>query len=280
MSGVHVMAYRQEEYVSEIVDQSGVLGPQPWRRDCQPSMPPSRPSAHHSRDRQNPPERDSCPSDNGSRCTRRIDDRAVASQPRRSSSASTSRSASSASASTRPGARSWRPRWRRGDFTPRRADALAQVAGRRHDARRQCRHPAGRRAGDPGRRRIQLVQTLIDLPLSIDSSIVAALEAGLAVSKGRPLVNSVTGEEERLEAVLPLVKKYDCAGGRDLQRRDRHLRGPGRPLRGGEEDRPARRRTTASSPGHRRRPAGDADRRARATPAVRCSSCCAGCARS
>ena len=55
------------------------------------------------------------------------------------------------------------------------------------------------------------MQSLTDLPLSIDSSIVAALEAGLAVYKGRPLVNSVTGEEERLEAVLPLIKKYDCA---------------------------------------------------------------------
>ena len=40
---------------------------------------------------------------------------------------------------------------------------------------------------------------------------MAALEAGLAVYQGRPLVNSVTGEEERLEAVLPLIKKYDCA---------------------------------------------------------------------
>ena len=58
---------------------------------------------------------------------------------------------------------------------------------------------------------IQLVQSLTDLPLSIDSSIVKALEAGLAVYKGRPLLNSVTGEEERLEVVLPLVKKYDCA---------------------------------------------------------------------
>jgi 5-methyltetrahydrofolate--homocysteine methyltransferase len=60
-------------------------------------------------------------------------------------------------------------------------------------------------------RTIQLVQSLTDLPLSIDSSIVAALEAGLAVYQGRPLVNSVTGEEERLEAVLPLIKRYDCA---------------------------------------------------------------------
>jgi 5-methyltetrahydrofolate--homocysteine methyltransferase len=58
---------------------------------------------------------------------------------------------------------------------------------------------------------VQLVQSLTDVPLSIDSSIVAALEAGLAVYKGKPLVNSVTGEEERLESVLPLVKKYGAA---------------------------------------------------------------------
>jgi 5-methyltetrahydrofolate--homocysteine methyltransferase len=60
-------------------------------------------------------------------------------------------------------------------------------------------------------RAIQLVQSITDAPLSIDSSIVAALEAGLAVYKGKPLVNSVTGEEERLETVLPLVKKYGAA---------------------------------------------------------------------
>ena len=48
---------------------------------------------------------------------------------------------------------------------------------------------------------IQLVQDTVDVPLAIDSSIVAALEAGLAVYKGKPLVNSVTGEEERLEVV-------------------------------------------------------------------------------
>jgi 5-methyltetrahydrofolate--homocysteine methyltransferase len=58
---------------------------------------------------------------------------------------------------------------------------------------------------------IQLVQDTVDVPLAIDSSIVAALEAGLAVYKGKPLVNSVTGEEERLEVVLPLVKKYGAA---------------------------------------------------------------------
>ena len=58
---------------------------------------------------------------------------------------------------------------------------------------------------------IQLVQEVVDVPLAIDSSIVDALEAGLSVYKGKPLVNSVTGEEERLEVVLPLVKKYGAA---------------------------------------------------------------------
>ena len=58
---------------------------------------------------------------------------------------------------------------------------------------------------------IKLVQSLTDVPLSIDSSIVAALQAGLEVYQGKALLNSVTGEEERLEAVLPIVKKYGCA---------------------------------------------------------------------
>src|SRR5580693_60804 len=58
---------------------------------------------------------------------------------------------------------------------------------------------------------IKLVQETVDVPLSIDSSIVEALEAGLAAYKGKPLVNSVTGEEERLEQVLPLIKKYGAA---------------------------------------------------------------------
>ena len=56
---------------------------------------------------------------------------------------------------------------------------------------------------------IRLVQSLTDLPISIDSSVSPALSAALAVAKGRPLVNSVTGELEKLEAILPLVKQYD-----------------------------------------------------------------------
>ncbi|GAB4388078.1 methyltetrahydrofolate cobalamin methyltransferase [Albidovulum sp.] len=59
------------------------------------------------------------------------------------------------------------------------------------------------------RKMIELVQGLVDVPLCIDSSVPGALEAGLAVAEGRPLLNSVTGEEERLEKILPLVKKYN-----------------------------------------------------------------------
>ena len=56
---------------------------------------------------------------------------------------------------------------------------------------------------------IKLIQGLVDVPLCIDSSVPAALEAGLEVCEGRPLLNSVTGEEERLETILPLVKKFN-----------------------------------------------------------------------
>ncbi len=56
---------------------------------------------------------------------------------------------------------------------------------------------------------VEMVQGLVDVPLCIDSSVPGALEAGLAAAEGRPLLNSVTGEEDRLELVLPLVKKYN-----------------------------------------------------------------------
>lgn len=58
---------------------------------------------------------------------------------------------------------------------------------------------------------IRIVQSVTDAPISIDSSIVAALERGLSVYEGKPLVNSVTGEEERLESVLPLIKQHGAA---------------------------------------------------------------------
>jgi 5-methyltetrahydrofolate--homocysteine methyltransferase len=58
---------------------------------------------------------------------------------------------------------------------------------------------------------IKLLQSISDVPLCIDSSMVEALEAGLAVYQGKALLNSVTGEDEVLERILPLVKKYGCA---------------------------------------------------------------------
>ncbi|MDO7578364.1 MAG: dihydropteroate synthase, partial [SAR86 cluster bacterium] len=58
---------------------------------------------------------------------------------------------------------------------------------------------------------IRRVQAVVDVPISIDSSIIEALEAGLGAYQGRALVNSTTGETEVLERVLPLVKKYDAA---------------------------------------------------------------------
>jgi 5-methyltetrahydrofolate--homocysteine methyltransferase len=61
------------------------------------------------------------------------------------------------------------------------------------------------------RQTIEIVQSVSDLPLCLDSSVTSALKVGLETAKGRPLVNSVTGEEEKLEAILPLVAKYNVA---------------------------------------------------------------------
>jgi 5-methyltetrahydrofolate--homocysteine methyltransferase len=58
---------------------------------------------------------------------------------------------------------------------------------------------------------VPLVQGLTDLPLCIDSSIIEALEAGLSAYEGKALVNSVTGEDERLEAILPIVARHGAA---------------------------------------------------------------------
>lgn len=97
-----------------------------------------------------------------------------------------------------------------GNYDRVRADALAQVAAGAHMLDVNAGIPL---ADEPAilAQAIRIVQSVTDVPLSIDSSIVAALESGLAAYEGKPLVNSVTGEEERLEAVLPLVKKYGAA---------------------------------------------------------------------
>ncbi len=102
-----------------------------------------------------------------------------------------------------------------GDFSTVEADAIAQVAagaavldinaGVVYNS-----NPNPNETEPPLMRKIiELVQGLVDVPLCIDSSVPAALEEGLKVARGRPLLNSVTGEEDRLEAILPLVKKYN-----------------------------------------------------------------------
>lgn len=60
-------------------------------------------------------------------------------------------------------------------------------------------------------RAIKLIQQHTDLPICIDSSVVEALDAGLAAYEGKALVNSVTGEDDRLEVILPLVKRHGAA---------------------------------------------------------------------
>ena len=97
-----------------------------------------------------------------------------------------------------------------GDYSRVEADAVAQVAAGAHILDMNAGIPL---ADEPAilAECIRRVQSVTDVPLCIDSSIVAALESGLAAYEGKALLNSVTGEEERLEAVLPLVKKYRCA---------------------------------------------------------------------
>lgn len=99
---------------------------------------------------------------------------------------------------------------KQGDFSRVEADAIAQVAAGAQMLDVNAGIPL---ADEPAilARAIQLVQSVTDVPLSIDSSIVAALEAGLAVYQGKALVNSVTGEDEQLERVLPLVAKHGAA---------------------------------------------------------------------
>lgn len=97
-----------------------------------------------------------------------------------------------------------------GDYERVKSDALAQVAAGAHLLDVNAGIPM---IDEPAVLAdvVLLVQELVEVPLCIDSSIVAALEAGLSVYKGKALVNSVTGEDERLETVLPLVAEHQAA---------------------------------------------------------------------
>ncbi len=102
-----------------------------------------------------------------------------------------------------------------GDFSTVESDALAQVAAGATmlDINAGVVYNSNPNPNETEpplmQKMINMVQNLVDIPLVIDSSVSAALEAGLQVCKGRPLVNSVTGEEDKLELILPLIKKYN-----------------------------------------------------------------------
>ncbi len=97
-----------------------------------------------------------------------------------------------------------------GDYTRVEADALSQVEAGAAMLDVNAGIPL---ADEPSilAATVQLVQSITDVPLSIDSSITEALAAGLDAYQGKPLVNSVTGEDEKLESVLPLVAKHGAA---------------------------------------------------------------------
>ncbi len=97
-----------------------------------------------------------------------------------------------------------------GDFSRVEADALAQVEAGAHVLDVNAGIPL---ADEPAllTRAIELVQSITDVPLSIDSSVVEALEAAIDVYQGKPLINSVTGEDEVMERVLPFVAKHGAA---------------------------------------------------------------------
>lgn len=101
---------------------------------------------------------------------------------------------------------------RAGDFSRVERDALAQVAAGAHilDVN------VGISSVEPDKvepdlmvKVIELIQSITDIPLCLDSSVAPALIAGIKAAHGRPIVNSVTGEEERLERILPVVAEYD-----------------------------------------------------------------------
>lgn len=99
---------------------------------------------------------------------------------------------------------------REGDFSRVERDAVAQVEAGAQMLDVNAGIPL---ADEPAilAETVRLVQGLVDVPLSIDSSIVEALAAGLEAYEGKALVNSVTGEDEQMERVLPLVAKHGAA---------------------------------------------------------------------
>ncbi|MGH9294330.1 MAG: dihydropteroate synthase [Acidimicrobiales bacterium] len=99
---------------------------------------------------------------------------------------------------------------RRGDLSRIEIDVAAQVAGGAAVLDLNMGAPLADEVGLMTQA-VKLVQSLCELPICIDSSVVEALGAGLGAYEGRALVNSVTAEDDRLEAILPLVKRHGAA---------------------------------------------------------------------
>lgn len=97
-----------------------------------------------------------------------------------------------------------------GNYDRVRHDAIAQTEAGAHLLDVNAGYPMG---DEPAMlvQAIKVVQSVVDTPICIDSSVFEALEAALGAYEGKPLVNSVTGEDERLELILPLIKKYNAA---------------------------------------------------------------------
>jgi 5-methyltetrahydrofolate--homocysteine methyltransferase len=108
------------------------------------------------------------------------------------------------------GRKAFQEELRAGDLARVETDVAQQVAGGAMVLDVNMGAPLADEAELMGRA-VRLVQGLTDLPLVIDSSIIEVLDAGLAAYQGKALVNSVTAEDDRLAAILPLVQKYGAA---------------------------------------------------------------------
>jgi 5-methyltetrahydrofolate--homocysteine methyltransferase len=108
------------------------------------------------------------------------------------------------------GRKKFQEQLRAGDYSALEADVQAQVAG---GATMLDVNMGAPLIDEPEAlaTAVRMIQEMTDLPLCIDSSVVEALEAGLSVYKGKALVNSVTAETERMDLILPLVRKYGAA---------------------------------------------------------------------
>jgi 5-methyltetrahydrofolate--homocysteine methyltransferase len=99
---------------------------------------------------------------------------------------------------------------RRGDLSRVETDVEEQIAGGAMMLDVNMGAPLCDEA-DLMRMAVRLIQSRCDLPLCLDSSIVEVLAAGLDAYEGKALVNSVTAEDDRLQAILPLVKRHGAA---------------------------------------------------------------------